>query len=351
MMVAIAMSGGVDSSVAAALLKEQGYRVIGITMIAVPALHHAAARAAYIARSLGIDHITVDCHELFHQRVIAPFCAAYRCGKTPNPCVRCNDAVKFGFLRDYAERCGAALFATGHYARIERDGKRNTFRLVPGIDSRKDQSYFLYRLDHVRLARIILPLGMMTKEQVKQYARSMALPVLYDRESQDICFLSGMDYGAFVAQHAPGSALPGPIVNCAGEVLGTHRGIIHYTVGQRRGIGIAAGEPLYVVALDPGRNAVIVGSKKDLYRKECTAGEVVWIDGSVPHTPLRVLAKIRSLHQAAMAWVVPHETTQVNVRFDAPQMSITPGQSIVFYDPASGCVLGGGIIEELPQDR
>lgn len=348
--VAVAMSGGVDSSVAACLLREQGYRVIGLTMVPVPEMHRVVADAGRVARSLGIEHVVVECGEIFQEQVIEDFCREYRSGKTPNPCIRCNDTVKFGFLLDHALRLGADFFATGHYAMIQRSCSGGPFRLLPGKDRRKDQSYFLYRLDQKRLRHIIMPLGSLTKKEVKRLAHERGIPVPLDRESQDICFLVGRDYAELVQGLFPDSARPGPFLTAEGTVIGTHRGLIHYTVGQRRGIGIAGRDPLYVLALDSSRNAVVVGPRDRLYQDMLIARDVHWVSGEVPPQPMRVIARIRYLHKAAPAVVMPLEGMRVAVRFDDPQMSITPGQSAVFYNPEDSSVLGGGIIEQSRHD-
>ena len=240
---------------------------------------------------------------------------------------------------------GAAFFATGHYARIETAGTTGEYRLLPGADRRKEQSYFLFRLDQPRLARTIMPLGSFTKAQTRALACGRALPVPYDRESQDVCFLAGTDYARFVVRRFPDCAAPGPILDRAGTVLGRHRGLIHYTVGQRRGIGIAGPAPLYVLRLDPERNAVVVGERRYLYGDCLEARAVHYVSGVVPEAPFRAMVKIRYLHQPAAAVVAPRDGTCASVRFDEPQLSITPGQSVVFYDPQEGFVIGGGVID------
>lgn len=338
------MSGGVDSSLAAALLKEQGHEVIGMTMVVVPDGRQVATDAQRVARALNIEHITLDCTDVFQSRVIQNFCEEYRQGRTPNPCVRCNHHVKFGVLLEKAVALGADLFATGHYARIVRESSGALFRLMPGADSGKDQSYFLYTLDQGRLGKIIMPLGPLTKAQVRGQAKDRALPVHLSKESQDICFLAGQSYTRFLQERLPQCAVPGPLLSPDGRVIGRHRGLMYYTIGQRRGIGIARPAPLYVIALDPGRNAVIAGEKKHLYQDCLQAREVSWIAGAAPSEPLRVHAKIRYLHRPAPAVVAPLDGTRVSVRFDSPQLSITPGQSVVFYEPEEKYVLGGGII-------
>ncbi len=353
--VVVGMSGGVDSSVAAAILKEQGFEVIGATMRLLPCGAEAttlegccgprgAAEALRVAHILGIPHYEVDFADLFSQKVIADFCAEYARGRTPNPCIRCNQLIKFGAFLDWALRSlGADFVATGHYARIERDGSRTV--LKSALDSHKDQSYVLCMLTQEQLAHSLMPIGCHTKEAVRAMARDRGLPVADRPESQEICFIPDRDYRRFVGNRIPAGARPGPIMDPAGKVLGQHSGLINYTVGQRRGLGIAARYPLYVIAIDPERNAVIVGPRSAVYASELEAEGVNWIAGEPPKGEIRVSAKVRYLHAAAAALVDPLEGVRVRVRFDEPQMAITPGQFVVFYDCET--VLGGGVISEV----
>ncbi|MBM3133577.1 MAG: tRNA 2-thiouridine(34) synthase MnmA, partial [Chloroflexi bacterium] len=277
----------------------------------------------------------------FAEKVIADFCAEYARGRTPNPCVRCNQFVKFGPFLERAKALGADFIATGHYARIEREGER--YLLKKGIDPRKDQSYALCMLTQEQLRHSLMPLGNYTKERVRQIARDLALPVAEKAESQEICFVPDNDYRAFVRSRVPATAKPGPILDREGKTLGEHSGIINYTIGQRRGMGIAAARPLYVIAIDPERNAVIIGPQSAVYGRELTASDLNWIAIEAPSGPFRAQAKVRYLHREARAMVTPLEGGQVRVCFEEPQMAITPGQFVVFYD--CDVVLGGGVID------
>ena len=341
--VAVAMSGGVDSSVTAALLKQEGHDVIGITMqVLSPEDSPAdeASDARQIAGILGIPHHVLDLRDVFFQSVIANFCEEYSRGRTPNPCVRCNHYIKFGALLEQARGLGADFIATGHYARIERDGDRHVLRR--GIDTLKDQSYFLCSLTQSQLKHVLMPLGDFTKEKVRQIAQDCELYVTERGESQEICFVPD-DYHGFVIRQMPQMAKSGPILNRQGKVLGEHRGIINYTIGQRRGIGIAAGEPLYVITIDAEKNAIVVGSKTEVYQTELIADEVNWIGMEYPSQPIEVESKIRYLHRAAKARLFPLDDCSVHVVFARPQMAITPGQTVVFYQ--GDTVLGGGTIK------
>ena len=351
------MSGGVDSSVTAALLKEDGYQVIGMTMQIWPSDRvaeeadgfggccglGAVADAKRVAHRLNIAHYVVNLRDVFDRKVIADFCREYSLGRTPNPCIRCNKFVKFDALLKKAKELDAGPVATGHYARIERRDANGRLLLKKGIDRGKDQSYFLYALTQGQLENSLFPLGNLTKERVRQIAGELALPVANKAESQEICFIPDNDYPRFVREYVADVAKPGPILDNQGNVLGEHRGIFSYTIGQRKGLGISASEPLYVVAIDRDRNAVIVGSKEDVYGTELTAAELNWIGVEALEQPVRVKAKIRYLHREAAATVTPLEANRVQVKFEEPQMAITPGQAVVFYDGDD--VMGGGVIE------
>jgi len=345
------MSGGVDSSVAASLLLDGGYEVAGITMLLRHGHTAALEEAQHAARALGIHHVAVDLSAAFDRLVLDYFCREYERGRTPNPCIRCNQLIKFGLLFEKARSLGGDFFATGHYVRTGRDERSGRCLLLPGRDSRKDQSYFLYTLNQEQLQNTLTPLGGLTKEQVKRIARQRGLPSAGKKESQDICFLAGTTYARFLQERAPGCATPGPIMDMQGRVIGEHRGLVHYTIGQRRGIGIAAREPLYVISLDAQRNAVMVGEKKCLARKALTAGEVNCISEDKLLEPVRVMAKIRYLHTPAEAVVAPLDDSSAAVTFTDPQAAVTPGQSIVFYDPELTRVLGGGVIMEAGPGR
>ena len=349
------MSGGVDSSVAAAILKEQGYQIIGITMQIWPSHQlakqterfegccgtSAIADARRVAQQLEIPHYVMNLRDAFAQKVIADFCLEYSRGRTPNPCIRCNQHIKFGALIERARGLTADFVATGHYARIEKaDGQ---YLLKKGVDSNKDQSYVLYTLTQNQLEQTLMPLGSLTKSRVRQIARELGLPVAEKPESQEICFIPDNKYSGFIEERLPQAPKPGPLMDREGNVLGEHRGIIHYTIGQRRGLGIAAREPLYVIAIDPGRNAVIIGSKNETYSNALVAADVNWIDLKKPEHPIAIEAKIRYHHKEAKALITPLSDSRVRVEFEQPQMAITPGQAVVFYQ--GDIVIGGGTIE------
>jgi len=340
MKVATAMSGGVDSSVAAALLKEAGHEVVGITMRTTDD-RRPETDAADIAGRLGIAHHVIDLREVFAEKIIAYFCGEYGRGRTPNPCVLCNRHIKFGALRQKAARLGAAYFATGHYTRIEQDS-RGRYILKKGRDKNKDQSYFLCQLIQGQLDRTIFPVGEMTKDEVRKKAAEMGLPGATRPESQEICFIPDNDHAAFVARYTAETGRPGPITDEDGRTLGRHRGIAQYTVGQRKGLGIAAAEPLYVTGIEPASNTVIVGTKGQIFDTELIADNINWISIDPPEHSISVKAKIRYRHAEAEATVELRGDGTVYVKFSLPQAAITPGQSVVFYDGEK--VLGGGTI-------
>jgi tRNA-specific 2-thiouridylase len=340
MRVAVAMSGGVDSSVAAALLKQAGHDVSGVTMI-ITDDHRAATDAADIARRLGIPHRVIDLREIFARRVIDYFCREYGVGRTPNPCILCNRYIKFGALWEEVEKTGAEMLATGHYARIEKEND-GRYILKKGRDARKDQSYFLCQLTQEQLGRTLFPVGEMTKDEVKKLAAEMGLPAVNRPQSQEICFIPDNDHARFLESCQPELGRPGPIRDEGGKTLGQHRGIATYTIGQRQGLGVAAAGPLYVIGIEPGQNAVIAGTREQTYGTELTAGGLNWITISPPERPIKTKAKIRYRHAEAEAMVTPQDDRTVQVRFNEPQMAITPGQAIVFYDGEK--VAGGGTI-------
>lgn len=355
--VVVAMSGGVDSSVAAALLKEQGYQVIGVTMNVWQSGGEPAERfggccgrsdiedARQVCHRLGIPHYALDFREIFAREVIDYFCREYAVGRTPNPCIRCNRSLKFETLLRKARGLGADLIATGHYARIEKAGGR--YLLKKGLDACKDQSYVLYQMTREQLAHVLMPVGGLTKDEVRSRARELVLPVAEKPESQDICFALEGGYPAFLAEKVPESVRPGPIVDQAGRQVGSHRGISFYTVGQRRGLGLAEGEPRYVTAIRPEDNTVVIGSRESRYGKALVASELNWVSIAPPETPFEARAKIRYRHPEAPAFISPLDDDRVRVEFEEPQMAITPGQAVVFYDGDS--VIGGGTIERAIQ--
>jgi tRNA-specific 2-thiouridylase len=349
--VVVAMSGGVDSSMAAALLLEQGYEVIGIMLRlwaeAGPAANRcctpdAVADAQRVADLLGIPFYVRDYKEIFKQTIVDFFTETYARGLTPNPCLLCNRQIRFGHLLDEALALDAGYLATGHYARVRRTAS-GEYQLLKGIDPAKDQSYVLHRLGQAQLAHALFPVGEYTKPEVRAMARSRGLPVSDRPDSQDLCFLGNGDYRDFLSRHAPRAAEPGPILDTAGRKLGEHRGLPYYTTGQRKGLGIAAPKPLYVLALDTVRNAVVVGTAEELGRRDLTAADVTYISGQPPEGPLPVIAKIRYKAPGAAATLTPLPEGRVRVQFEESLRDITPGQGAVFYQ--SDMVLGGGTIE------
>ena len=340
MKIAVAMSGGVDSSVTAALLKETGHDVVGVTMKLTDD-SRAEVDAADAARLLDIPHHTIDLREVFARSVIDYFCREYQAGRTPNPCVMCNRYIKFGALWEEAVILGAEVLATGHYARVEKDiGGR--YLLKKAFDKNKDQSYFLYLLSQEQLGRTLFPLSALTKDKVKKIAAELGLPSANRPESREICFIPGNDHAAFLESYMGVVSSPGPVLDEAGRALGRHRGIASYTIGQRKGLGIAAPEPLYVTAIRPENNAVIAGIKEQAYGTELVAGDINWIAIAPLARPLKLKARIRYRHPEALATLTPQDDNTVHVKFDEPQMAITPGQSVVFYD--GDTVIAGGTI-------
>ncbi len=345
--VAIAMSGGVDSSVAAALLQERGYQVIGLTMRLRPEGEAHSSDfiddAQRVAGALGIPHQVIDLREVFQEKVIAPFCQEYRMGRTPNPCVGCNRHIKFGALLHEARSLGAAYLATGHHARVAKDAISGRMLLQKGRDRQKDQSYFLYALTQAQLRHAMFPIGHLTKEEVRAEAKRRNLPTGSRPESQDICFIKDRDYTEFLKDLVPQAFQPGPILDEQGNVLGHHRGIMNYTIGQRKGLGIAASEPQYVIAIEPENNAAIVGRREKLLGDGLEATGTNWIMFQQLNQPIKAKAKIRYRHPEAEATLTPVDEDNAYVKFTAPQLAITPGQAVVFYDGDN--VLGGGTIK------
>lgn len=336
MKIAVLMSGGVDSSVAAWLLKEQGHEVGGLTMINWDEGIGPKARDA--AAFVGIEHCIIDLRKEFEEQVINYFCQAYAGGETPNPCVVCNRTVKFGVLLEAARKMGYDMVATGHYARIVYAADRGRYLLKKGLDNGKDQSYFLYALQQEQLARIVFPLGDMTKNEVKALAIRCGLPVAENPESQEICFITD-DYRDFIKDRI--ACNPGDIVNVEGTRLGSHKGLAFYTSGQRKGLGISAGHPVYVVGKDLENNRLILDDEQYLFSCELKAVNNNLIYINKLDSPMRVTAKIRYRAAEAPATIFP-ENEGIKVEFDQSQRAITPGQSVVFY--IDEYVLGGGVI-------
>ncbi len=340
------MSGGKDSSVAAALLKDKGFEVIGIYMRIWE--HSKDDDSKRVTDKLGIPHHVLDLRDVFQNMVISNFCEEYKEGRTPNPCIRCNKYIKFDALAKKAKELNADFMATGHYARIERTGDRGQgaggrYVLKKGIDAKKDQSYFLYSLTQEQLEYTLMPLGDITKEQVRKTAKEKNLHVVNSPESQEICFIPDNNYGEFVKKHVPEEIKPGPIVNKEGKVIGEHRGIIFYTIGQRKGMRIADKNPLYVIAIDKKNNTIRAGKEQELYTNELIAYNMNFINVEKLETLIKAKAKIRYLHQPSQATVIPLNEGKVRVKFDSPQRAVTPGQAVVFYNGDE--VIGGGTIE------
>ncbi|HEY77625.1 MAG TPA: tRNA 2-thiouridine(34) synthase MnmA [Dehalococcoidia bacterium] len=345
MKIVAAMSGGVDSSVAAAVLKEEGHQVIGATMQVWPpdGPSRAVEDAKKAAGQLGIPHHVIDLRDVFARKVITEFCREYSLGRTPNPCIICNHDIKFGILLEKARELGADYIATGHYARIEMAVDNGRYLLKKGADRHKEQSYWLYSLTQAQLRHIILPLGKLTKEKVREIAGKLQLPALARPESQDICFIPDNNYPRFLKEHIPEAARPGPILDREGNILGEHRGIVFYTVGQRRNLGIAAREPQYVIGINPEKNAIVVGGRQEIYRRELTASRLNWIAIDKLSQPIAVSARVRHRHREVAATVIPVANDHIHVWFEQPQPAITPGQSVVFYQ--GDTVIGGGVID------
>jgi tRNA-specific 2-thiouridylase len=339
--VAVALSGGVDSSAAALLLKEAAYEVLGIHMRlwGSPHLDYQAHRAENICRILGIPYHQVDLQNEFEFCVVEYFCQEYQQGRTPNPCVACNQHIKFGLLLDKTLSLGADYLATGHYAKVEHS--HDGHRLLKAADSRRDQSYFLYTLTQEKLGHVLFPLGEYSRDEVKQMAKQARLPTA-TKSSQDICFISQKNYGAFLSQRF--STLPGNIVDTQGKRLGQHRGIAFYTIGQRHGLGLASGKPLYIIRLEPESNRIVLGHENELYSQKLTAQKLSWISGKAPREPITAKAKIRYKSKEAEAILFPRGDS-MDVHFTQPQKAITPGQAIVFYNLDE--ILGGGIIYQM----
>ena len=356
--IAVAMSGGVDSSVAAALLLDAGYEVVGFTMQLWPRDQQAEVppgvrgccgldavdRARRVATALGIRHYVLNLRERFEALVIDPFCDEYAQGRTPNPCIRCNTFVKFGRLLQRAREIGAEKLATGHYARLAYDEISARWKLLTGRDQAKDQSYSLYGLNQEQLSRAIFPLGDMTKEETRKRAAELGLATAETPESQEICFIIGEDYRQYLARRRPEVAIPGPIVDREGRQLGRHRGVAFYTIGQRQGLRAACGEPLYVVGIDVTRNQLIVGKAEELEAKGLVMGAVNFVSlAELPAKGLGLTVKIRSGAKPVACEARP-EDGKARVEFARPQRAVSPGQAAVLYDGEA--VALGGVIEQ-----
>jgi tRNA-specific 2-thiouridylase len=347
--IVVAMSGGVDSSVAAALLVKGKHNVIGVMLElwSAPSTENLCCTpnsmrmAREVAAQLGIPLITIDAKNAFRKKVVDYFIHTHQHGQTPNPCIVCNQQVRWEILQTYANQVGADFIATGHYARLQKESDGRT-QLLRGYDRTKDQSYVLYSIPQESLSRTLFPLGTYKKSEVRQIAREFFLPVSERPDSQDLCFVGNLGYHNFLVQQAPNLVRPGPIFSIHGEILGEHRGLAFYTIGQRKGLGIAAPKPYYVIRKDVDQNHLIVGLETDLGKDEATIAMVSWVSGEPLQALCRVAIKIRYKAREVWGWITPLDQDKVHIKFEKHLRDITPGQSAVFYDDE--VCLGGGII-------
>lgn len=343
--VIVGMSGGVDSAVSALLLKEAGYDVMGVTLCLWTGEENSAqknaADAASVAALVGVEHEVVDFEENFRRDVIGNFIETYLRGETPNPCVECNRHIKFKRMLMEADRLGADYVATGHYARVEKSGNR--YLLKRAADRTKDQTYVLYSLTQEQLSRVLFPLGGYTKPEIRAIAEKNGFVNAHKQDSQDICFIPDGDYASFIERYTGKKFPRGNFIDREGHILGTHGGMIRYTVGQRKGLGIALGKPMFVCAKDVVANTVTLGENKDLFSRALTARQINLIACDRLETPTRVTAKIRYQQSEQPATVIQTDESHFRVDFDTPQRAISCGQSVVLYD--GDTVVGGGIIE------
>lgn len=350
--VVVAMSGGVDSSVAAALLKQQGYDVTGmmLRLWSEPGKEEsnrcctpdAMAQARRVAGLLDIPFYVIDAKDVFKQTVVQYFLDGYARGETPNPCLLCNRQIRWTFLLNHALALGAEFMATGHYVRLQESNGR--LQLLRAVDRSKDQSYVLHVLKQEQLAHALFPVGEFPKPEIRRIAADFGLPTASRADSQDLCFLAGEDYRNFLQRNAAEMLQPGEIVTAQGQVIGQHNGLANYTIGQRKGLGVASPVPLYVITKNASNNALVVGTQEELGFSELIARDVNWTSGEAPGEPFRADVKIRYSAKEAPALVSPLEGNQVSVKFDAPARDVTAGQAAVFYQ--GDILLGGGIISQ-----
>lgn len=339
--VAVGMSGGVDSTTAAALLQEKGYDVFGVTIVThTGGVSEETARAA--AKELGIPLFVLDLRDVFRHKVIDYFVDSYYQGLTPNPCVVCNQTVKFGALWERVQELGADFLATGHYIRNHYDQQSGRWLLYTAADAKKDQSYMLYSLNQEQIGHALFPLSDLNKEQIREIARARNFKAAELADSQEICFIPDNDYSRYIKAASGINPDPGDFIDMEGRVIGRHRGLIYYTVGQRKGLGTAFGKPMFVASLDPVYNRVMIVEEKDIFTDTLWAEQLNWIPFEKVSAPLKVLAKIRYKANPVPAIIEPDIEGRIRVRFETPQRAVTPGQSVVFYQES--LVLGGGII-------
>lgn len=351
----VAMSGGVDSSVAAYLLKKNGYEVVGLSFelwdqrdigkSSVCCSVETIQIAKEVAKKLNIEHYTVDVRDDFYRYVIENFCTSYAIGLTPNPCILCNKFIKFKFLLEKAKELGADLIATGHYARIEKSQKpaATRYSLLKGVDQRKDQSYVLYTMTQEELSKTFFPLGDFKKDMIRAIAGELGITDAIRSESQEICFVGNGNYIDFIKNAAPDTLQPGPIVNMHNKIIGEHKGIAFYTVGQRKRLGLSTLSPTYVVEINRHHNTIKVGSREDAFKKSFTVREINWISIESLSEPLKAKTKVRSTMKEEPSIIIPDINQRVIVEFERPQWAPAPGQSAVFYH--DDLVIGGGVIE------
>ena len=340
--VLMAMSGGVDSSAAAVLLQRQGYHVDGAMLNLLPQGNDTADARA-VARRLGMDFLLLEGGADFAAQVMDRFVSEYCAGRTPNPCIDCNRCLKFGLFLDRALALGYDYIATGHYARVVQDAERGKFRLLRGLDRKKDQSYMLYQLTQEQLSHLLLPVGDYDKPAIREFAREAGLENADKSDSQDICFIPDGDYTRFLREYGGVEMIPGDFVDSEGRVLGCHKGLPCYTTGQRKGLGVAAGRHVYVVRKNAADNTILLGDETDLYTRTLTACRVNWIAGAAPERPVRCTAKTRYSQSEAEATAEVLPDGRLRLTFDVPQRAVTAGQAVVLYDGEE--VLGGGTIE------